>query len=63
MSDEMQKNNDNTKVERKKKASQNEDVLYIERKVLKFFEEFIGDTYKEEIMEENEHKRNIQKNI
>ena len=44
-----------------KKAS--EESIYIEKSILKYFKERIGDKYKLELEEENEHKREIQENI
>jgi len=64
----MSNETDNRKeadIENPKKDSKNkgEKDIYIERSILKYFKERIGDKYKLELEEENERKRNIQENI
>jgi hypothetical protein len=47
----------------KKELTEKEKGIYIERNILKYFKDRIGDKYKLELEEENERKRNIQENI
>lgn len=46
----------------KKPCANYEKNIYIERSILRYFKERIGDKYKLEV-EKNERKRNIQKDI
>ena len=60
MSNEEQNNLDVDNQLKTKPIHDENEILYIEKKVLKYFKDRVGDKYKEELEKDNERKRNIQ---